>query len=157
MTMPSPASRRVPSRCHVLVVEDDVVQCGEMAGYLTRAGLAVRMAYNGASALRQAAEHLPRVILLDFQLPDMTGLQLARQLRAFLPRAAFVMMSGHIDGLSERTLREIGIAIFVNKPVPLALMRQAVLQLVDAPHGGRAMKQQGERGWFSTGLGGRRA
>lgn len=133
-----------------------MIQCGEMAGLLERSNLAVRMAYDGASALRQAAEHLPRVVLLDFHLPDMTGLQLAKQLRALLPNAAFIMMSGHIDGLSERTLQEIGIAVFVNKPVPLGPLRQAVLKLVESPHVGRSQLRQGEKGWFSTGLGGRR-
>ena len=151
-----PVHDRVPTRCHVLVVEDDVIQCGEMAGLLARSNLAVRMAYDGASALRQAAEHLPRVVLLDFNLPDMTGLQLAKQLRALLPSAAFIMMSGHIDGLSERTLQEIGIAVFVNKPVPLGPLRQAVLKLVESPQVGRSRLRPGEKGWFSTGLGGRR-
>jgi two-component system response regulator YesN len=138
------------------VVEDDVDQCGEMAGYLSLSKLEVRMAYNGTSALRQAAEHLPRVVLLDFNLPDMTGLQLAKQLRVILPNARFIMMSAHIEGLSERTLEEIGIAVFVNKPVPLGPLRQAVLKLIDSPRLGREGPQSGEKGWFSTGLGGRR-
>ena len=148
--------RLVRSRCHVLVVEDDEAQCGEMAGYLGLSKLAVRMAHNGTSALRQAAEHLPRVVLLDFDLPDMTGIQLAKKLRAILPHAAFIMMSAHIDGLSERTLQEIGIAVFVNKPVPLGPLRQAVLKLVAWPRLGRDGQKHGEKGWFSTGLGGRR-
>ncbi len=149
-------SRRVPAQCHVLVVEDDVDQCGEMAGYLILSKLEVRMAYDGTSALRQAAEHRPRVILLDFNLPDMSGIQLAKQLRAILPNAAFIMMSAHIDGLSERTLQEIGMAAFVNKPVPLGPLRKAVLMLVASPRLGRDGPKHGEKSWFSTGLGGRR-
>jgi DNA-binding NtrC family response regulator len=86
----------------------------------------------------------------------MTGLELAKQLRAILPKAAFIMMSGHIDGLSERTLQEIGIAVFVNKPVPLEPLRKAVLKLVDSPQLGREGPKPGKKGWFSTGLGGRR-
>jgi two-component system KDP operon response regulator KdpE len=140
----------------VLIVEDDVDQCGEMASYLGRSDLGVRMAYDGASALRQAAQHLPRVVLLDFDLPDMTGLELARQLRMILPRAAFIMMSGHIEGLSERTLQEIGIAVFANKPVPLGPLRQAVLKLISSPRLGRQGPEPREKGWFSQGLGGRR-
>lgn len=151
-----PRRRRVPSRCHVLIVEDDVDQCGEMAGYLGRSNLGIRMAYDGASALRQAAEHLPRVVVLDFNLPDMTGVELAKQLRAILPSAAFIMMSGAIEGLSERTLQEIGIAVFVNKPVPLGPLRKAVLKLLDSPRLGRGGPEPGEKGWFSQGLGGRR-
>lgn len=153
-TIPGPG--RVPLHCHVLVVEDDAIQCAEMADYLRRSKLTVRVANDGASALRQASQHLPRVILLDFALPDMTGIQLARQLRERLPNAAFIMMSGHIDGLSERTLQQIGIAVFVNKPVPLGPLRQAVLKLVHSPRVGRS-SPPGEKGWFSAGLGGRRS
>lgn len=127
-----------------------------MAGYLILSKLEVRMAYDGTTALRQAAEHLPRVVLLDFNLPDMSGIQLAKKLRAILPNAAFIMMSAHIDGLSERTLQEIGIAVFVNKPVPLGPLRKAVLMLVDEPRLGRDGPKQGEKSWFATGLGGRR-
>jgi DNA-binding NtrC family response regulator len=157
MNTPPPRQPRVPSRCHVLIVEDDVDQCGELAGYLGRSNLSVRMAYDGVSALRQAAEHLPRVVVLDFNLPDMTGIELAKQLRAILPSAAFIMMSGAIDGLSERTLQEIGIAVFANKPVPLGPLRQAVLKLIKTPRLGRDDgREPGEKGWFSQGLGGRR-
>ncbi|MDP1966332.1 MAG: response regulator [Reyranella sp.] len=156
MNTPPPRRRSVPSRCHVLIVEDDVDQCGELAGYLGRSELSVRMAYDGASALRQAAEHLPRVVLLDFDLPDMTGIELAKQLRAILPTAAFIMISGRIDGLSERTLQEIGIAVFANKPVPLGPLRKAVLKLLASPRLGRDGPEPGEKGWFSQGLGGRR-
>jgi hypothetical protein len=135
MNTPPPRQPRVPSRCHVLIVEDDVDQCGELAGYLGRSNLSVRMAYDGVSALRQAAE----------------------QLRAILPSAAFIMMSGAIDGLSERTLQEIGIAVFANKPVPLGPLRQAVLKLIKTPRLGRDDgREPGEKGWFSQGLGGRR-
>ena len=155
MTAPSPRQRRVPSRCHVLIVEDDVDQCGEVASYLGRANLGVQMAYDGASALHQAARHLPRVVLLDFHLPDMTGLELAKQLRAILPRAAFIMMSGHIEGLSERTLQEVGIAVFANKPVPLGPLLKAVRKLIDSPRLGREGPQPGKKDWFATGLGGR--
>ncbi|MBI3195971.1 MAG: response regulator [Rhodospirillales bacterium] len=155
MIAPSPSQRRLPARCHVLIVEDDVDQCGELAACFSRSNLGVRMAYDGASALRQAAQHLPRVVLLDFNLPDMTGLELAKQLRTILPSAAFIMMSGQIDGLSERTLQEVGIAVFVNKPVPLGPLRKAVRKLLDSPRLGRDGPRPGKKGWFSTGLGGR--
>lgn len=145
------------SRCDVLVVEDDVAQCGEMAGYLGRSGLATQMAYDGASALHQAAEHRPRVVVLDFHLPDMTGVQLARQLRPLLPSSGFIMMSGHIGSLSEQTLQEIGIAVFVNKPVPLGPLRRAVLKLAQSPQIGLVGRRRRKKGWFATGLMDRRS
>ncbi|MBS0541903.1 MAG: response regulator, partial [Proteobacteria bacterium] len=113
------------TRCDVLIVEDNVLQCDEMADFLTRSDLLVAKAYNGAEAREQARTYDPRVVLLDFNLPDMTGVQLAETLRPLLPNAAILMMSGRIDGLSERTLEALGITVFVNKPVPLGPLRQA--------------------------------
>lgn len=141
-------------RCDVLIVEDNALQLEEMADFLRRADLSVETAGDGASAREKARLHEPRVILLDFNLPDMTGVRLAEVLRALLPTAAILMMSGRIDGLSERTLEALGITVFVNKPVPLVPLRTAVLKLVNASRDGHEAPQQ--KGWLGTGVGGRR-
>jgi DNA-binding response OmpR family regulator len=118
-----------PSHCDILIVEDDVTQCHEMAEFLARAGLDVAVAYGRSSALQEAARRNPRVALLDFNLTDFTGVDLAKELRASLPDMAIIIMSGRIDGLSEKALDEAGITAFVNKPLPLALLRNAVVKL----------------------------
>ncbi len=141
-------------RCDVLIVEDNVMQCDEMADFLARADLLVDTAYNGATARDKARLHEPRVVLLDFNLPDMTGVQLAEVLRALLPSAAIMMMSGRIDGLSEKTLAALGITIFVNKPVPLGPLRHAVMKLVETSRHGQDAPVQG--GWMAGGVGSRR-
>jgi DNA-binding response OmpR family regulator len=79
---------------------------------------------------------------------------LAETLRALLPNAAILMMSGRIDGLSENTLEALGITVFVNKPVPLVPLRAAVLKLVEKSRGGAEAPQQ--KGWLAGGLGSRR-
>jgi len=142
------------SRCDVLIVEDNVMQCDEMADFLRRSDLIVETAFNGLEARDKARLHEPRVILLDFNLPDMTGVQLAEVLRALLPSTAILMMSGRIDGLSERTLAALGITVFVNKPVPLGPLRAAVLKLVNSSRNGHDAPVPS--GWLGTGVGGRR-
>jgi CheY-like chemotaxis protein len=119
----------VSSACDVLIVEDDVIQCEELGEYLARAGLRVEAAHDGATALQRAATHRPRVALLDYNLPDVTGVYLAEQLRGLLPQTAIIIMSGRIDGLPEQKLAELGIAAFVNKPPPLRALRDAVVTL----------------------------
>jgi hypothetical protein len=83
--------------------------------------------------------------------------QLAEELRKILPEAAILMMSGKIDGLSENALQKIGITVFVNKPVPLGPLRQAVLKLA-RPSAARLPRpaRTGNSGWLSAGLGSRR-
>lgn len=125
-----------------------------MADYLRRANLNVESAFDAATALAGAARFEPRVVVVDYNLPDMTGVQLAEALRALLPSAALIIMSGRIDGLSEETLQALGITVFVNKPVPLGPLRQAVVKLVEASTKGENAPQA--KGWLSTGTGGTR-
>jgi len=142
------------ARCDVLIVEDSTVQCLEMADYLRRANLSVESAFDAATAIASATKFEPRVVVVDYNLPDMTGVQLSESLRALLPSAAILIMSGRIDGLSEETLQALGITVFVNKPVPLGPLRQAVVKLVEASIKGEGAPKA--KGWLSTGTGGTR-
>ena len=142
------------ARCDVLIVEDSTIQCIEMADFLRRANLVVETAFDAATAIACASKFEPRVVVLDYNLPDMNGVQLAEALRALLPSTAILIMSGRIDGLSEETLQALGITVFVNKPVPLGPLRQAVQKLVLASSKGQEAPRP--KGWLSTGTGGTR-
>jgi DNA-binding response OmpR family regulator len=142
--------------CDVLIVEDERIQCEEMASFLARAGLSVAMAHDAATGLDQARRFPPRVALLDYNLPDMTGVQLAEKLRAAFPEMAILIASGRIEGLSEQTLKALGISVFVNKPLPLGPLRQAVLRLARSAPVNRIEQQQRTGGWLAAGFGGTR-
>ena len=142
--------------CDVLIVEDERVQCEEMATFLARAGLSVTMAHGGAAGLAQARRLPPRVALIDYNLPDMTGVQLAEKLRASFPETAILIASGRIEGLSEQTLKSLGISAFVNKPLPLGPLRQAVLRLARSKPVNRLARQRQASGWLAAGVGGTR-
>jgi DNA-binding response OmpR family regulator len=143
-------AHRTAQDCDVLIVEDDILQAEEMAAYLGRAGLAVQTAHNGAAGVRLAQVLRPRVALLDYNLPDLTGVDVAERVRAMLPDTAIIIMSGRIDGLAESTLEKTGVSVFVNKPVPLAPLRQAVLRLIKT---GPVVRRGGAGGWFAGGVG----
>lgn len=142
--------------CDVLIVEDERIQCEEMAAFLARAGLSVVMAHDGTTGLAQARQYPPRVALLDYNLPDMTGVQLAEKLRAAFPEMAILIASGRIEGLSEQTLRALGISVFVNKPLPLGPLRQAVLRLARSAPVNRIEQLRHGGGWLAAGFGGTR-
>ncbi len=65
----------------VLVVEDEAALQQLLAYNLQRAGFAVEQAFDSDEALTLIAERLPDVVLLDWMLPWMSGLELCRQLR----------------------------------------------------------------------------
>lgn len=69
------------SQKRVLVVEDERPIREMLAFNLGRAGFEVLSAENGRAARASIADRLPDVILMDWMLPDVSGLELTRQLK----------------------------------------------------------------------------
>ena len=65
----------------LLVVEDEPNIRELLATSLRFAGFEVHVAADGATALKQAAEHDPDLVVLDVMLPDMDGFTVTRKLR----------------------------------------------------------------------------
>ena len=70
-----------PSR-RILIVDDNVDGVTVLSSLLARLGHQVQQAHDGRGALEQAAAFRPEVIILDIDLPDMAGHEVARRLRA---------------------------------------------------------------------------
>jgi CheY-like chemotaxis protein len=66
----------------VLIVDNDITSADSLEHMLRTAGYpAVRVAYSGHAALALAAESAPNLVLLELDLLDMNGYDLARSLR----------------------------------------------------------------------------
>ncbi len=65
----------------ILVVEDDVAIATLLKYNLEQEGFSVSVAHNGEEALIQVKEHKPDLILLDWMLPLIPGIEVCRQLR----------------------------------------------------------------------------
>jgi PAS domain S-box-containing protein len=75
-------SQPIPRARTILVVDDNVDAAETLATMLTLGGHTTHVAHDGASALELHARHRPEITLLDIGLPDMTGYDVARRLRA---------------------------------------------------------------------------
>ncbi len=113
-----------------LVVDDDMVMRALLAELLEEEGFNVHTASNGFSGLRFATEHRPQLILLDLVLPELSGPELLRELRAdqHTRDAAIVIVTGNAALLPEWQLADVDAV--VNKPFDveslLATMHRAV-------------------------------
>ena len=104
----------------ILIVDDDVNAADSLASLLQSRGYGdTRIAYTGAVALTVAGEFRPTVLLVDLDLPDMSGYDLARQL-AQHPRLQNLRLIALTDS-SEHPGRELaraaGIERYLSKPV----------------------------------------
>ena len=74
-----------PADLRILIVNEDMRSAESIKGALLELGYSTTLtAYSAKRALVAAADFSPSVALLDLELPDMTGFQLAYQLRSHL-------------------------------------------------------------------------
>jgi CheY-like chemotaxis protein len=95
---------------------------------LRAAGFRTLDAVNGAQAIALAAEHVPDLVLLDLWLPDMDGIDVARQLgdgtrTRGIPVVALSALRPAPDG---DELREAGFAGYLEKPISVAVFPDQV-------------------------------
>ncbi len=112
----------------ILVIEDDEDLRTLLVHVLRRGGFSVLAAGDGATGLRLAQEQQPDVALLDVRLPDMTGREVCRRLRAS-PRTEalyIILLSGLADESHRVAGFESGADDYLTKPVS---MRELVLRL----------------------------
>lgn len=106
----------------ILLVEDDPDARNALSALLELMEYRVVVAATGLDALKLIEEVSPSLILLDLQLPDMDGYQLADQLRKRLADARMVILSGaSVDPLRAKSA---GITESLLKPVDLAQLKR---------------------------------
>lgn len=108
---------------HLLIVDDDPGMVRVMGRMLSDLGT-VRFATTGEQALQKLHEQPPDVLLLDAEMPGMSGFELCAHLKAD-PRIAHVpviFVTGHRDPDSELRGLELGAVDFIAKPVSEALL-----------------------------------
>jgi two-component system, cell cycle response regulator DivK len=112
----------------VLIVEDNEKSMKLFRDVLEVKGYRTLEATTGARAVELATKHLPNVVLMDVQLPDVDGIEALRRIRtdsrtAFLPVVAVTAQA--MDGDRERFL-QAGFDAYLSKPVDIAELLDVV-------------------------------
>jgi response regulator of citrate/malate metabolism len=102
----------------VLIVDDDFMVAKVHSGFVAALDgfTVVGTASSGAEALADAERLAPDLVLLDVYLPDMTGLEVLRRLRAAGSRADVIVISAARDVESIRSALHGGVLHYLVKP-----------------------------------------
>ncbi|WP_158277582.1 PAS domain-containing sensor histidine kinase [Opitutus sp. ER46] len=112
----------------ILYVDDEPLLADYVHRGLTQLGYQVATCTHAPQAFEQVvgAEQTYDLIITDYAMPKLTGLDLALRLRAHGIETPIVMVSGYFGDLQPDALKAAGIAEMVYKPVPQAQLAQLV-------------------------------
>lgn len=104
----------------VLVVDDEPAVARLVQVVLEREGLVVDSAHDGLAALRMLSERDVHVVLTDFTMPEIDGLELVRRAERSGSRAAYLVMSAYLESQAAAALcAEPAVAGLLGKPFQL--------------------------------------
>jgi DNA-binding response OmpR family regulator len=100
----------------ILIIEDDLVFCKILTKFLEKNGYHATDSQNGSEALSRIKSSEIDLIVLDYRLPDITGLELIPKIVESSPKSDIILMSRYDDdGLSEKGI-SMGAIGFLKKP-----------------------------------------
>jgi two-component system aerobic respiration control sensor histidine kinase ArcB len=112
----------------ILLVEDNAIAAKVATLLLTRLGASVKVAYTGKAAIEEATQKNYDLILLDIGLPDMSGIEVAQEIRTFEAgknrSTPIVALTAHVGKEEEQACLDAGINEVLSKPLTEAVARQ---------------------------------
>jgi FixJ family two-component response regulator len=117
----------------IAVVDDEELVCKAVVRLLRAAGYKARGFSSGHEFLASLVTYRPRCVVLDLQMPGLSGLEVQRALNAGGARPPVVIITAHdAPGAREDCMRE-GAVAYLCKPLPDGSLLNAVAAAVDLP------------------------
>ena len=112
----------------VLIVDDELAIATLAARILTRLNYAPTPLTNPAAAITafEAAPASFDLVITDFTMPQLTGVDLARRLLAIRPGLPIILCTGHRSVEQEAEFMKLGIRLILNKPFHAEVLAQAI-------------------------------
>ena len=125
-------TENIPTERKVLVAEDNALNFELISAVLERDGHGVRWARDGREAVNAAAADCPDLMILDLHLPELSGLDVLRRVRADpktneLP--VLVLTADAMAGTREEAIGE-GATDIMTKPFELKALRTTIARLL---------------------------
>ena len=113
-----PAATATPPR-RILIVDDNRAWVDSLAVVLRGQGHTVYTAYGGRRAIEIAEDLKPDVVILDIEMPEVSGYEAARQLRRRLSRhrPTLIALTVWSDDMDKALAREAGFDHHLSKPM----------------------------------------
>jgi two-component system KDP operon response regulator KdpE len=123
--------------CRLLIVDDEIALRKALRTSLAANGFEVAEARNGEEALHWLRQYRVDLVLLDINMPGMTGIEVCRKIRGMTPLAGIIMVTVRDSEEDKVQALEAGADDFVTKPYrlrELVARLHAVMRRLGEPH-----------------------
>ena len=110
-----------PAPKRILIVEDNEIDLTLLRDILVLHGYETLQARHGLEGINLASANLPDLILMDIQLPDVSGLEVTRRLKDDdrLKRIPIIAVTAFAMGWHEREAIDSGCDAYLSKPITI--------------------------------------
>jgi DNA-binding NtrC family response regulator len=115
-----------PQKTSILVLDDEPEILAEINEFLTSRNIRVREASTPGEAFRILTKEHVDIAILDIRLPEMSGLEVLKEIRRLYPGIQVIMMSGHGDMNSVIHALRLGAVDYFQKPFLLNEMLHTI-------------------------------
>lgn len=119
---------------NVAIVDDDPSVLKALKRLLSTRSFSAEIYESGPQFLASLAEQMPDCLILDLQMPAMTGLELQQKLVSRGIRIPTIFITAHSDPATRGRCEATGAVAFLAKPVP----HDALFAAIEAAGGGAA-------------------
>ncbi len=119
----------------VLVVEDNELNMKLFCDLLDAFGFETVQSRDGLKAVELARAHKPDLIIMDIQLPEVSGLDLTRWIKddATIKHVPIMAVTAFAMRQDERLVREAGCEAYMSKPIQMSAFISEVKRLTGTP------------------------
>ena len=114
----------------VLVIEDEPLIRDIYSEFLELLGHEADVAANGREGLGRFDPLVHKIVVTDFLMPGLTGLEIAEAIRARSRTTPIVLISGSAEAPDERRAEQAGL-VFLRKPFAFAQFKATLTEVVE--------------------------
>lgn len=113
-------------RANVLVVDDEQIVCNSCRRILSQHGHNVHMASSGRDALRKVEEDKYDIVIADWKMPEIDGMEVLRIVKKNHPDIVPIMITGYPSVESAVKAMRLGVSNYLPKPLSPDALTQAL-------------------------------
>src|SRR3989338_8180861 len=114
----------------LLTVDDELDVCEFIRDFFTSRGYSVLVALTGKESLAAVKKEMPKIVFLDIVMPDMSGLEVLRQIKEIDSSIKVIMVSVADDKQTKEKAMQGGADAFIRKPFSKRSFEEVVIKKI---------------------------